>query len=89
MYTMYMGLHINNPRIERKVRDLASATGESLTDAIGVAVTERMSRVAPILSTDPTVDEMLTLVRSFHLQPINRDLTDDQILGYGPDGFCE
>jgi hypothetical protein len=28
-------------------------------------------------------------MRSFKLRPINTKLTDDEILGYGPDGICE
>ncbi len=91
MYTVYMPLHITNPIVEQKVRDLASLTGESMTDAIGAAVEERLVRMMPSSSpaAQPTVEELLGLVHSFHLQPINEDLTDDEILGYGPDGFCE
>jgi antitoxin VapB len=88
---MYMALHITNPVVEKKVRDLASVTGESMTDAIGAAVEERMLRVHPSRFTqpDPTVQEILDLVRSFKLQPINENLTEDEILGYGPDGMWE
>jgi hypothetical protein len=43
----------------------------------------------PKVQTPPTAEEILALVRSFNLQPINEELTDDEILGYGPDGFCE
>ena len=90
MYTMYMALHITNPAVEQKVRDLASVTGESITDAIGAAVEERMIRFASVggKQPDPTVEEVLALVGSFHLKPINEHLSDDEILGYGPDGYC-
>jgi antitoxin VapB len=85
-----MALHIINPDVEQKVRDLASLTGESMTDAIGAAVEERLFRVRPSSRRpEPTVEEILELVRSFNLQPINEDLTEDEILGYGPQGFCE
>jgi antitoxin VapB len=85
-----MALHISNPEVEQKVRDLASTTGESITEAIGAAADERMARFKPAkkVTPPPTVDEVLALVRSFDLQPINTDLTDDEILGYGPDGYC-
>jgi hypothetical protein len=87
---MYMALHINNPAVEQKVRDLASATGESITDAIGISVDERLVRVAPAGKklADPTPDEVLQLIRSFNLRPVNENLTDDEILGYGADGYC-
>ena len=91
MYIMYMALHINNPEVEQKVRTLAAAMGESMTDAIGAAVDERIARMslAKKKTVDPTVDEILALVQSFHLQPINSDLTEDEILGYGPNGYSE
>jgi len=88
---MYMALHITNPEVEEKVRALASTTGESITDAIGAAADERLARVKPTRrkSPSPTVDEILALLRSFDLQPINMHLTDDEILGYGPNGYGE
>jgi antitoxin VapB len=91
MYTMYMALHITNQAVEQKARELASVTGESITDAIGAAVEEKMLRVAPTDAPAPTpsVEDILAMVRSFNLQHINEDLTEDEILGYGPEGFCE
>jgi antitoxin VapB len=89
MYIMYMALHIDNPDVERKVRRMASLTGESLTEAIGNAAQERISRrkAMRVLHT-PTVDEVLELVGSFKLRRINKGLTQDEVLGYGPDGYC-
>jgi antitoxin VapB len=88
---MYMALHITNAEVEFKVRTLASVTGESITDAIGAAAEEKIARLKPASakSPTPTVEEIQALIRSFNLQPINEDLTDDEILGYGPEGFCE
>ncbi len=40
-----MGLNIKNEETERSARQLAAATGESLTKAISVAVSERLSRL--------------------------------------------
>ncbi len=91
MYTMYMALHITNPEVEQKVRNMASITGESITEAIGAAADERIARALPggMKAPTPSVEEVQALIRSFNLQPINEDLTDDEILGYGPEGFCE
>ncbi len=91
MYTMYMALHITNPEVEQKVRQMASLTGESITEAVGTAVDERLSRVARRSDNMPqeTVESILALVKSFGLEPINRDMTEDEILGYGPNGYCE
>jgi antitoxin VapB len=40
-----MALSIKNPETERLARQLATVTGESLTDAITVALRERLARV--------------------------------------------
>jgi antitoxin VapB len=91
MYTMYMALHINNAEVEQTVRKLAGITGESMTDAIGKAAEERIARLQPPAPPQPipSFDEIMAMIRSYNLQPINEDLTDDEILGYGPDGIPE
>ncbi len=60
-----------------------------MTDAIGAAVEERLVRMKPSSapSAQPTVEEILELVHSFHLRPINEGLTGDEILGYDPEGL--
>jgi antitoxin VapB len=40
-----MSLNIKNPEAERLARELAVATGESVTRAVTVAVSERLDRV--------------------------------------------
>ena len=91
MYTMYMALHINNPSVERTIRELAGITGETMTEAIGTAAIERIQRLRSSAHhrPKPTAEEIMNLVRSYNLQPINTDLTEDEILGYGPDGIPE
>ena len=86
---MYMALHINNEAVERTVRELAGVTGESMTDAIGTAAAERLERLRPSMSKrpNPTVEGVMELVRSYKLKPLNADLSEDEILGYGPDGI--
>jgi antitoxin VapB len=88
---MYMALHITNPNVEQTVRKLAGLTGESVTEAIGVAASERLARIEPSTPAEPipSFEEMMAIIRSYNLQPINEDLTEDEILGYGPDGIPE
>ncbi len=89
MYIMYMALHINNAAVERKVREMAALKGESITEAIGRAADERIARARSVAGPQriPSVDEILALVHSFDLKAINTDLTDDEILGFGAEGF--
>ena len=91
MYTLYMALHITNPIVENAIRQLAGVTGESITEAIGNAARERLERFQPatVQQPDPSFEEIVALIRSYNLQPIHEELTDDEILGYGPDGIPE
>lgn len=54
-----MSLNIKNAETYRLVRELADATGESLTDAVTTAVRERLERVR----NDFDPDEILELAR--------------------------
>ncbi len=91
MYTMYMALHITNAEVEKAVRELAGATGESMTEAIGTAAAERLHRLRMHMRPHPkpSVEDIMALVRSYRLTPINPGLTEDEILGFGPDGIPE
>ena len=91
MYAMYMALHITNPAVEQSARELAAVTGESITDAVGKALEQRLlrERYASRKLPMPSAEEMMDLIRSFNLQPINEDRTEDEILGYGPEGFSD
>jgi antitoxin VapB len=61
-----MGLNIKNPGTEAAIRRLAARTGESLTDAVDRAVTERLARIeAEDAAHKPaqTVEEFLAAIR--------------------------
>ena len=61
-----MGLNIKKPATEAAIRRLAARTGESLTDAIDRAVTERLARIeAEDAARKPaqTVEEFLAAIR--------------------------
>ncbi len=40
-----ISISITNPETERAIRELAALTGESLTDAVTIAVRERLERL--------------------------------------------
>ncbi len=63
-----MGLNIKNPGIESAIRKLAAHTGESLTDAVGNAVHEKLARVedeAARNAPPQTLEELLERIRPF------------------------
>jgi antitoxin VapB len=54
-----VGLNIKNVETERLIRELSQETGESLTDAVRVAVRERLERVR----ADFDVEHIMEIVR--------------------------
>jgi hypothetical protein len=84
---MYMALHITDPEVEKEVRELATQRGQSITDLIGIAVRQLRCRGQQTAKPKPTVDEMLALIQSFPRGPVNYDQIEDEILGYGPNGY--
>jgi len=63
-----MGLSIKNPATEQRIRELAAVTGESLTEAIDRAVTERLERVGQDRARE--VGELVALVRGMRRLPV-------------------
>jgi len=82
-----MALNIKDERADRLVRELAAVTGESLTTAITVSVTERLERVRGAVPREQR-EQALTRIaqRSAGRQVLDRRNADD-ILGYDADGL--
>jgi antitoxin VapB len=84
-----MGVIIKNVATEAKIRKLAKRTGETLTQAVERAVDERLARTEPPRRKGRVdrakLAEILAYFRSLPKQ--NEHLTDDEIIGYGPDGL--
>ena len=85
---MYMALHITNAVIEQEVRELAIKRGQTITDLIGSAVKELKIQNDED-NVKPTVEELLAFLHSFPQGPINYSMSEDEILGYGPNGYSE
>ena len=84
-----MGVIIKNVATEAKIRKLAKRTGETLTQAVERAVDERLARTPPRLRKG-RVDrvKLAKVIARFRSRPKqNEYLTDDEIIGYGPDGL--
>ena len=89
MYTMYMALHITNPDVEHEVRELASLRGMSITELIGSAVRTLKIQDSTTFESRPTTEDLLELLDSFPSTPVDYSLSEDEILGYGPNGYSE
>lgn len=77
-----MPISIKNEEVERLARDVAKLTGESLTDAIRVALAERETRLRRAKSGKTLIDELNEIVDRYNSRPIVSNLTDDELLGY-------
>jgi antitoxin VapB len=84
-----MGVIIKNAATEAKIRKLARRTGETLTQAVERAVDERLARTAPERRKGRVDRAKLAKVLAYFrsLPKQNEHLTDDEIIGYGPDGL--
>ncbi len=82
-----MALNIKDPDADRLARDLARATGESLTTAVAVALRERLERVRGAARGDRLSAELDRIGERCGRLPLLDDRTDDEILGYDSDGL--
>ena len=77
-----MTLNIKNPEATRLIRELADATGESMTQALTTAVLERLQRVRTQAQQDDVeaiVDELRSRLPAGYLdQDFDRLLYDDE-----------
>jgi len=83
-----MGVIIKNAATEAKIRKLAKRTGETLTQAVERAVDERLAKTAPAPRKGRVDRAKLAKVLAYFrsLPKQNEHLTDEEIIGYGPDG---
>ena len=81
-----MALSIKTEEAERLARELAAATGETLTDAVTNALRERLDRVRS--STRMDIAERLNrLSLEYSAMPVADDRTPEEILGYDQNGL--
>ena len=81
-----MALSIKHPEADRLARQLAHATGESLTEAVTQAIRERLVRQT---GRDPAAvrASIRRIQEEVARLPVFDDRTDDEILGYDENGL--
>jgi len=60
-----MAILIKNPDVERKARELASLTGQTITAALDGALDRELAAVRPPPRRKPTVEEMIEATHRF------------------------
>lgn len=77
-----MALSIRNPETDRLARELADATGETITEAISNALKERLERVRPAQSEEDIERKMAearALIDEFQKHFVGPVVSDDEI----------
>jgi antitoxin VapB len=82
-----MALSIKDPEADRLARELAARTGETLTEAVVVALRERLARQTGRTRGTPLREELAEIRRRCAALPVVDDRTEDEILGYDDRGL--
>ncbi|TFV55022.1 antitoxin [Geodermatophilus sp. DF01-2] len=82
-----MPLSIKDAEADRLARELASATGESLTVAVATALRERLERVRGLASGRDLAAELNAIALRCAQLPLLDDRPEAEILGYDENGL--
>jgi antitoxin VapB len=77
-----MALNIRDPRTDRLAREVAKRAGESLTDAVRIALEERLQRLSERQHTDARREKLYEILRRVDALPRIDGRSEGEILGY-------
>ena len=81
-----MALSIRNPEAEKLARKLATESGETITQAITLALEERLERLCGRSTAPDIMEELLKISKRCKAIPDKDRRTADEILGYDSTG---
>lgn len=82
-----MALSIKHPEADRLARELARQTGESMTEAVIIALRERLARHRGRSSPRPLREELAAIRHRCAALPVRDQRSPEEILGYDPHGL--
>lgn len=82
-----MALSIKNDEADALARELASLTGESLTEAVVVSLRERLGRKRAAMDSRPLAERLMAIGRDCAALPLLDPRDPDEILGYDHQGL--
>ena len=83
-----MALSLKDPETDRLARQVASLTGETLTEAVRTALAERLHReLLKRGRPDSLANELEAIVRRGDALPVLDDRSAEEILGYDENGL--
>jgi antitoxin VapB len=83
----HMALNIKDEQADRLARELAAATGESITTAVTVAVRERLERVRGAVPHEQRLLEIRKISERSAGLPVFDERSAAEILGYDETGL--
>ena len=84
-----MAINVKNIPVEEQLRELCRLTGESVTEALGKAVSQRLASLGNRTSSMGLKDALLSLGHECAKLPDLDKRSSDEILGYTKDGTFE
>jgi len=82
-----MALRIENERTEKLAQELVRRTGESLEEAVAIALEERLTRIEQPPRRNPDPQTVHALLARFRALPDLDSRSHEEILGYNEQGF--
>ena len=82
-----MALDIKNEEIDRLAREVAERAGESLTEAIRIALQERLQRLTGRQGAATQREKLYEILQRIDALPRKTDLTEDELLNYDGHGI--
>jgi antitoxin VapB len=83
-----MALSLKDPETDSLARQVASLTGETLTEAVRTSLSERLQRERLKRGRPANLaDELEALVRRHDALPVLDDRSADEIIGYDENGL--
>ena len=82
-----MALSIKNPEVEQLARELAAKTNESITDAVLIALRERLAREENDRDREVRVRRLIALSEAGRALPRRDGRTPEEIIGYDEHGL--
>jgi antitoxin VapB len=82
-----MALNIKDPQTDALARELAQTTGETITEAVTVAVRERLERLQAGRRPRRLADELDEIALRCAALPVLDERSEDEILGYDLNGL--
>jgi antitoxin VapB len=87
IYNIDMALSIKHPEADRLARELAARTGETLTEAVVVALRERLARETGRARATPLREELAAIRHRCATLPVIDNRRAEEILGYDERGL--